>query len=200
MLRRLVSKVRGFASSSESSRLRLLNELPRSSIGAEIGVWKGGFAEKMLATAQPRQLHLIDPWRFFDDTDHASAWYGGTSAKNQQNMDRIFADVLDRFEDEIRRGIVVVHRETSSDAAHTFPDDYFDWIYIDGDHNYDPVKEDLEIYGRKVKPGGLICGDDYSLGGWWGDSIVRAVDEHVAAGKSDLVWIGGAQYVLRRRP
>ncbi|MEP1930273.1 MAG: class I SAM-dependent methyltransferase, partial [Roseibium sp.] len=38
---------------------------------------------------------------------------------------------------------------------------YFDWVYIDGNHLYDFVKEDIEICFRKVRSGGIIAGDDF---------------------------------------
>jgi methyltransferase family protein len=40
------------------------------------------------------------------------------------------------------------------------PTHYFDWIYVDGDHQYEAVKKGLESYLPKVKPGGFITGDD----------------------------------------
>ena len=42
---------------------------------------------------------------------------------------------------------------------------YFDWIYIDGNHTYEYVKQDLEGYRPKVKPGGYMAGDDYGTKG-----------------------------------
>ena len=35
-------------------------------------------------------------------------------------------------------------------------------MFIDGGHEYSIVKKDIEIGWRKLKPGGYICGDDYS--------------------------------------
>jgi predicted O-methyltransferase YrrM len=43
-----------------------------------------------------------------------------------------------------------------------FSDEYFDFIYIDGNHSYDAVKDDLTKWYPKLKKGGLIAGDDYS--------------------------------------
>jgi len=42
-----------------------------------------------------------------------------------------------------------------------FPEKYFDWVYIDGNHSYENVLEDLRHYLPFVKTGGLLCGDDY---------------------------------------
>ena len=53
-------------------------------------------------------------------------------------------------------------RQYSVDAAKNFPDEYFDLIYIDGDHTYEGCKQDLEAWWPKVKRGGFFTGDDYS--------------------------------------
>ena len=36
-----------------------------------------------------------------------------------------------------------------------------DFVYIDGNHDYEFVLKDLETWFTKVKPGGIIFGDDY---------------------------------------
>ena len=40
--------------------------------------------------------------------------------------------------------------------------DSIDILYIDGDHSYEAVLQDLKLYYDKVKKGGLIIGDDYN--------------------------------------
>ncbi len=79
-------------------------------------------------------------------------------------------------------------RETSEKAAAQFEDDFFDWVYVDGNHLYEFVKRDLEVYLPKVKRGGLVICDDYmeGIGEWWAGGVKRAVDEFVAKGQ--LVW------------
>jgi hypothetical protein len=69
-------------------------------------------------------------------------------------------------------------------------------VYIDGNHLYEYVRNDLEIFATKVKSGGLITGDDYGVLGWWRDGVTRAVDEFVAQGTCEPVHLG-RQFVLR---
>jgi predicted O-methyltransferase YrrM len=73
-----------------------------------------------------------------------------------------------------------------------------DFVYIDGDHSYEGVKIDLEISLRKLKPGGLITGDDYGPGNWWQGGVKRAVDEFGWHESVTLLWIDGTQFVLRK--
>lgn len=172
--------------------------VPREAVCAEIGVWRGEFAAAILRATRPTKMHLIDPWRFEDDPRYRAAWYGGVRAKDQEDMDRIFREVLTRFEDEMKRGRVEIHRATSKDAAEGFLPGYLDWVYIDGNHTYDCVKEDLETYDRKVRAGGLITGDDYGNPGWWDDGVRRAVDRFAAERRYDLRVLSG-QFVLQKR-
>jgi len=55
-----------------------------------------------------------------------------------------------------------LYRMYSHEAVKNFPDEYFDLIYIDADHSYEGIKQDLEDWWPKVKKGGFFTGDDYS--------------------------------------
>ncbi|WP_374441017.1 class I SAM-dependent methyltransferase [Stella sp.] len=179
-------------------RRLLLDLLPRGGVGAEIGVYKGGFSQQLLQVANPRRLHLIDPWKVFDDPRYRASWYGTAVARGQAEMDAIHEGVRQQFARRIADGSVVIERSTSAEASGRFPNDYFDWVYIDGDHTYEAVRDDLRLYLPKVRPGGFIAGDDYALGNWWGDGVVRAVHEFVAANPVVVRLVLGSQFVLRR--
>ena len=112
-------------------------------------------------------------------------------------MDAIHEAALRRFAAQVRSGVVVVHRCESAAVAQHFEDDYFDWVYIDGNHLYEYVQRDLEILAPKVKRGGLIAGDDYASAGWWGDGVRRAVDEFVQSGGCEVVFLDD-QFVFKR--
>lgn len=172
--------------------------LPNRSVGAEVGVWKGDFSARILEVVRPARLHLIDPWAFEADARYGEAWYGGGIARSQAEMDAVYESVRRRFADEIAQGVVVVHRRPSADVGPEFEDESFDWVYIDGNHLYELVRRDLEIFGAKVRRGGLIAGDDYDVPGWWGDGVTRAVDEVVATGAYEVVHLAD-QFVLRKR-
>lgn len=178
-------------------RRALLRTLPRGSVGAEIGVWRGDFSERILRVARPARLHLIDPWRFVDEDRYAQAWYGRSNVASQGAMDTIHVAVLRRFATQVHSGVVVIHRCESAAVAQRFEDDYFDWVYIDGNHLYEYVQRDLEMFAPKVKRGGLIAGDDYATEGWWGDGVRRAVDEFLQSGGCEVVSLDD-QFVFKR--
>lgn len=128
----------------EYGRRFLLEMMPKNAVCAEIGVDQGVFSRQILEVTEPRKLHLIDPW--------AEPHHGINHSK-----------VLETFDDRIASGQVEVHRGRSQDLYDRFPDRYFDWIYVDGNHKYKSVKQDLDRYYPKVKMYGFITGDDYRL-------------------------------------
>jgi len=166
MLSRLSMPVRRTLGVALPPREYLLKALPRRSVGAEIGVWRGEFSEDIVRRVKPSCLHLIDPWVFMSSS--ARLDLRGVGAKEQTDMDVIHDAVAQQFAAQISAGTVVMHRSLSADAALEFEDDYFDWIYIDGDHSYEGVLADLRAFTPKVKRGGLVTGDDYGRRGWWG--------------------------------
>ncbi len=127
-------------------------------IGCEIGVDRGVFSYHVLMKAQPSKLFLIDPWIYGLQPGIENEFNSeNINAKNTdyENVSNAFA---------IYPNVEII-RMKSEDAVFMFPDNYFDYIYIDGEHSYAAVTRDLNNYFPKLKKGGYIIGDDY---GWTG--------------------------------
>jgi len=180
---------------SRNARQQVIAMMPKNGIGAEIGVWKGEFSEQLLKGAQPQTLYLIDPWVVRDDPTHRKAWYGADRAPDIEDT---YQNVLDRFANERAAGTVIVKRGSSHDILPEFPDGHFDFIYIDGDHEYSAVRKDCFLAFDKVRVGGFICGDDYAMKGWWGDGVVRAFHELIAERPVIIRYVKGSQVVLEK--
>ena len=166
--------------------------MPRKAICAEIGVWKGGFSEQILSTTSPKRLHLIDPWEF--QSEFSERMFGGSVAKSQQDMDNIYNAVKEKF-----KGFqnVVFNRGKSEKILHEFPDQYFDWVYVDGNHYYDYVIQDLQMCLRKVRRGGFITGDDYGWGESDGFPVKAAVQDFVNDnGLEGKLTVIGGQFII----
>lgn len=144
-----------------ANRKKLLSELPRGGIVAEIGVASGDFSQEILNINNPKKLHLIDCW----DSDR----YGGFQRS-----------VHDRFENEIKQGLVEINFGLSTDVLPSFHEEYFDWVYIDTVHDYTVTSQELLLAKSKVKKGGIISGHDYCQGNMisgWSYGVIQAVHE-----------------------
>lgn len=179
----------------------LFDVVPRGGVVIEVGVFDGDFSERILALNEPRKLHLVDPWFTKDD---GTLYDGPTQqfASAEQASARLedqYRHVTTRFSGEIASGRIEVHRTLSHLAAPQFPDEHFDWIYVDASHFYDDVKVDLEAFWPKLKRGGYIAGDDYDRRGIWEHGVTRAVDEFVASGVPQKIRLHNHQFLLRKR-
>lgn len=182
----------------KGARRVVLERMKKGSICAEIGVYKGEYSEAILSVVQPARLHLIDPWKYQADEPYTTSLYGGGIGRDQANMDFIYRAVCSKFVDQIDSGVVATHRLPSEQAAALFMDDYFDWVYIDGDHQYKYVKKDLENFYRKVKGGGFLVCDDYDSRGWWGDGILNAVHEFLVSHRCRVSFVDENQFVIQK--
>lgn len=185
-------------SNSTTSRDFLLQTFPKFSIGIEIGVNDGDFSERILEIVRPKKLHLIDPWEFNDDPKYSDAPYGNQHVDGQNMMNEKYNNVKKKFQSLINKNHVMIHRGFSEKLHTSFEDNYFDWIYIDGNHFYEFVKNDLNLYFPKIKTGGFITGDDYYPDDLSGEGVKKAVDEFIRSGKVKLIQIKHNQFVLQK--
>lgn len=155
-----------------------------------------GFSKKILQMLNPTKLYLIDPWICEQEDTFNQSIYGKKTT--QTNLDNIYQQVVNRFSQEINNGQVKICRGYSHEVCNNFEDNYFDWIYIDGNHQYEFVKKDLELYYPKIKIGGFITGDDYGEGGWWQGGVKRAVDEFIATKLVKVIKIKNGQFLLTK--
>ena len=183
-----------------TGRHNLLPFLPRGGVVAEIGVARGDFSRLILDNNTPSKLHLIDPWEHQQRTDYAN----DPNNVDGQAQESRYRGILDKFAPEIAAGTVDIHRMYSQDAVTLFPDNYFDWIYIDALHTYDGVRDDLENYFCKVKDGGFILGHDYTNNPnavHMGFGVIEAVNSFVMRKGLSFVALSGDDwptYVLTR--
>lgn len=130
---------------------RLVEECPDGGNIAEIGVWLGKSVCYMGLKAQQLgkfiRITAIDEW-----PNEYEGVVSGDSYK--QFLENLYSCSL----------MSVVHplRCESSSSAVLFPDYHFFAVFIDGDHSYEGVTRDLKAWLLKVKPGGYLCGHDFS--------------------------------------
>lgn len=151
-----------------------LNENNLIGMGAEIGCAYGHNSRMIMSQWKGSELYMIDPWinlsneeyRESHDKVDYSAWYD---------------ECVKLSESDNRMKII---RKRSTEAAPEFHTATLDWVYIDANHDYAFVLQDLEAWFPKVKVGGIIGGHDfYNLkehGHWCGvaDAVTRWMSEH----------------------
>lgn len=139
---------------SINDRTRLgqwLNENGLIGSGAEIGCAFGGFARIVLSTWRGKQYFMVDPWIVQDSEVYR---------ERTSNVDyRDWYHQCVKLSQQDRR--VKLIRSMSVDGSRQIADDSLDWVFIDGNHSYRSVLEDMDAWYRKVKPGGLFSGHDY---------------------------------------
>lgn len=125
---------------------------------AEIGVWKGEFANAVLRECPNIDRYfMIDPWR------RLSQWNKPLNIDDQA-FDTIYDEAMRRTEFSGVRRIVL--RGTTLEVIDDIADASLDLAYIDGDHTLRGVTIDLVACYAKVRPGWYLGGDDFCATIW----------------------------------
>ena len=151
---------------------------------AEIGVNKGETSRLLRHLFPDAELYLIDPWAVTPDYIHS----GSPISRKTKHYEKAYRAVEEQFRGDPSTTIL---RMSSREAISHAPDD-FDLVFIDGNHEYTQVKEDILCWLPKVKTGGILAGHDYDPTIPIFDGVKHAVDEifgnQMMLGK-DRVWI-----------
>jgi predicted O-methyltransferase YrrM len=150
-------------------RTTILERLPKGGVVAEVGTDQGDFARQILRIVEPQELHLIDH-------------------ETHPRLRQLAEDPS--LHDRLR-----VHKRDSVEALESFPDEHFDWIYIDAQHTYDGVKRDVAAARRKVKADGLLVFNDYTV---W--SYVEMQPYGVVAAVNELCMEDGWEFIYLALP
>jgi len=123
------------------------------------------------------KLYCIDPWEDYEDYPEY---------KDEQNT--IYSMFLKNIENSESKDKIVINRGYSNNEVPKFQDDFFDIIYIDGNHEPDYVLEDAVLCFRKLKKNGIMIFDDY---GWGGpDLTTRGIDAFIHAYHKKIEFLG----------
>jgi hypothetical protein len=141
----------------------LLNDLGCKK-GVEIGVYRGRFTATLAKRTPNMELIGIDAWKVYpgykdyEDNDLESEAYTDAVRRTQQYPN------------------VKLVNSWSVDASKTFEDESLDYIFIDANHTYEWVVEDLKAWVPKVKTGGIIMGHDYFVMRKLNFGVIQAVN------------------------
>jgi hypothetical protein len=99
-------------------------------------------------------LYCVDPW---------ADYYGYDEYVNEQS--KIYNTIVDNVERSGEKNKIIIRRGCSNVEIPKFDDEFFDIIYIDGNHEPEYVLEDAVLSFRKLKKNGIMIFDDYGWGG-----------------------------------
>ena len=139
-------------------------------VGCEVGVAYGLQSKYLLEHTAVEKLYSIDPYRHFD------TGYNDFMNFPQQYFDTLFERVKTRLSPFEGRSVLL--RTTSTEAAQQFAPNSLDFAYIDANHSYEAVKEDLNAWWDKVRSGGLMIGDDYIVFATTAQAVNEFVKQH----------------------
>lgn len=117
--------------------------------GVEIGTYKADYTEVFAKAGL--EIYGVDPWRMYRD-------YG--NPRGQERLDFQYEHSLRLLKPYPNAHLI---RKTSMEALEDFEDESLDFVYIDGNHSFKYVAEDLWEWSRKVRHGGMVTGHDYIL-------------------------------------
>jgi len=119
----------------------------------EIGTYSGEGTAIFASSNKFLKIHTCDPW---DYPHHFEM-------KMQFRTNTRYWDYIEH------------HRKYSQWIVNDFPNKYFDFVYIDGDHSYESVNNDIKSWLPKIKSNGFIGGHDYAKE--WPE-VKKAVNEN----------------------
>ena len=114
--------------------------------GIEIGCYAGEDTEIFINSGLFETFYCIDPYN-----PDEKQFIGDQIKEAEQVFDKKFKN------NKIIRKI----KDYSWNVANNFQNESVDFIYLDGDFNYESIKKDLELYYPKIKKNGIISGHDY---------------------------------------
>jgi predicted O-methyltransferase YrrM len=119
------------------------------------------------------KLYAVDPWMDYSEYPE----YQG-----QQPT------IYNTFKENVRTSghadRIIIRRGLSNVEVPKFQDDFFDIIYIDGNHQPEFVLEDAVLSFRKLKQGGVMIFDDY---GWGGPDLTQRGIDAFLSGYRDKI-------------
>ena len=133
--------------------------------GAEIGVEKGANATLLCQNIPNLKLLCVDLWKLYR---------GG----GRQQVSRIQQRNLANLSQALSPYDVTIIEKLSMDAVHDVPLGSLDFVYIDANHRFDFVMQDIIEWSKRVKPGGIVSGHDYCQAT---PGVMIAVDAYIKA-------------------
>lgn len=160
--------------------LNIARWLPHDGRVVEVGSFKGRsiscLAVECHNLGKNVSVTCVDAW---SDTDFKRYWNSNKDGLGEG----VYAEFLRNIEPI--KELVAVIRGDSVKSATNFENKSLDFVFIDADHEYINVKNDINAWLPKVKSGGILAGHDYG----WSADVRQAISD--IFGPDDLSASGG---------
>ena len=171
--------------SYEKTYKQMVNEFPSESTFVELGSWMGKSSNKMAELIKKSNKNI----KFFTIDS-----FNSSSEKIRQDIINDFdGDLYCEFIDNTlisdNKNSFEVIKDTSENSVSLFENNSIDFMMIDSD--YTSTKHNLNLWYHKIKPNGIIAGDDYNVF----DEVNKSVNDFFY----NQVAIDGYSY-MRRKP
>lgn len=119
--------------------------------GVEVGVFEGQYSDLLISKWKGQMLHGVDPFIHYPESDYKDG-------ANRADLPEIGRKTADRFYGNKRYHLIV---DTSREASKGFEDLTLDFVHLDGNHGLKHIRDDIELWWPKVRPGGIFSGHDF---------------------------------------
>ncbi len=141
-----------------------------SGIFVEIGCWFGLsttiMAKYIQESGKNIKFYTVDIFKGSDYSEYLINTMGKYTGEEQ------WSEYSNYIREQGVEPYIQTLKMTSVEASELFEDKSIDFVFIDGDHNYEAIKKDIESWLPKIKTGGVMAGHDYNA-----HTVYRAVNE-----------------------
>ncbi len=139
-----------------TERRAVLRLAPKNGVGAELGVFSGMFMEHLANDTQAKKIYFVDPWSKL----HGDAYPNwGRYTANTRLPTASARRAVEYRASSLATECEVVE-DFASDWIDRMKDRFLDWAYLDANHSYGSVINDLTHIDRALREKGVIMGDD----------------------------------------
>jgi len=150
--------------------VRKASGLNKHPVLVEVGSWVGLSAMAILRSGgdhfQPR-LFCVDTWEGSSDSEKSREDF------QQYGKEKVLGTFCQNLKGYLHHEVFPLVGSSQFWARHFFA--WADLVFLDADHRYECLKEDILAWRKVLRPGGILCGHDYNLGPFPG--VKQAVDE-----------------------
>jgi len=160
------------------NRNEMLALLPKKIVIAELGVFRGDYSQIIIDIIQPSHIYLVDIF------NEGPSFSGDKDGENAITIPNLFVEYENLIKKYKKQNNVSIIRNTTTDFLTNISSDILQAVYIDADHTYNAVYNDLINSYNKIKQYGWIMGHDFN-----GMEVQHAVNRFCAERNLEIEYL-----------